>query len=333
MRVLYIHDTTSKVRYRREVLRELLEADRRFLVENVCNPSTYEEMEGLYTKLESDAYDIVLASNPFWLDGTNGRAVAGIASKPGRLMAYDLSDNWEAGENSVRLMRLSDFVGASSRYLEGLARMHCPNVGLYPNGVRCKSVVPDNSFTTTSRYVYSGQLRKLDLEALDRLMAIDPDGEADIYAIDHEENGEAYRELMGERCHVMPAIPYDMLMARLHAYRYGLAFFIPVSQTMQGMLPDKYFDYCQAGIPTLFSNCGELAHEDFRKTAFDINACGFSLDGVAPAGEDFKAVCDAYNMERSLKRFINDMALVYADKDRKRAVEKTWTVPWEEKDG
>lgn len=330
MRVLYIHGTKSRVRYRREVLRELLEKDGRFDVESVETPFDKKEPDALCDRLERGDYDIVLSSNPWWLGETNGRVVADMASRPEKLVVYDLSDNWSPDELSVRLMRMSDMVGVSARYLAELAKENCPTTGFYPNGVRSSSIERDDSFTTAARYVYAGQLRKLDLSALDRLLTLDPAGEVDVYAVDYDSVADVVMDLVPERVHILEPVTHKDLQGRLHAYRYGLALFKAAETTVRGMLPDKYFDYCQAGIPTVYSNCTELAHEDFKRTAFDVNADGFSLGSIAPAAEDFQAVVEKYDMRKSLLRFIDDMAALYARADRPKAFEKTWRAPWEE---
>ena len=328
VKLLYIHEMSDHVAYRREILQELLENDGRFEVENIDRPTSYEDLNTVYDRLETGDYDILLSSDPFWIRETNGRAVAGVASQPQKLVVYDLSDNWVRKDLSLRLMRLSDMVGTSSRYLENLAKENCPTVKLYPNGIRATSIEKDESFTTTARYVYSGQIRKLNLVALDRLLALDPEGEVDIYAID-KERADAVEGYVSPRVHILEPIPYESLMGRLHAYKYGLVLFPVAGATKYGMLPDKYFDYCQAGIPTIYSNCNELAHKDFQKTAFDIYSDNFSLEKINPTQEDFQEVISSYNMRKSLSAFIEDMIALYNNPQRPPALEKTWKPYWE----
>lgn len=329
-RVMYIHDTTSSNRYRREVLRKLLGEDGRFELTSISTPTSIDEGERIFDTIEAGGWDILLASDPHWVDDLNSRAVASVAMWPGKLMVYDLSDNWQDGGKSERLMELSDMVGCSARYLYQEAKKHCPTVGFYPNGKRASSITADTSFSTDAKYVYCGQLRKLDLTAIDMLLSMDEDAKVDVYANDYAIRGEEYKKQVDtDRVRILEKIHYKTLLSRLPSYKVGLCTFVEDVATVNGMLPDKLFDYCLAELPVIYGNCNELSHSDFRSVAFDIYGETFSLEQVKALRTDFAVVCRQYDMSESLKRFIDDMHALWLNEGRPKAMDKKWHAPWD----
>jgi hypothetical protein len=330
----------SEVKYRREILRNILTSDPRTRVQLECinTPVTNNTILGdqqrnlICDRLAKGDWDILLTSSPDWLGSVNGRPVAELARLKNKFIVYDLSDNWENSDLSIKLMRMSNFVGTSSRYLAELAEKNCPRVGFYPNGVRLLSTVEKNEesddFKTDAKYVYCGRLAKLDLFALDKLLALDPQEKVDIYGVDYPILGELYRKYINSRVRIFDRISYEQLQKRLGLYQIGLVFFCNYEKTRYGMLPDKYFDYCYAGLPTIYTNCTELEHDDFKKTAFNLNDSSFKLNQIKVEPEELKTVCNQYNMRNSLKKFVNDMISFYYDENKAEPLDRTWTPPW-----
>lgn len=200
---------------------------------------------------------------------------------------------------------------------------------MYPNGIRSE----DSSFSFTKnakngKAIYAGNIYKFNYLAHDRF-CVKTRIKSDLFFTSIQDFNESNYSIDRRFTSIHKALSYKDLKNILSSYSYGLILIEEIRKN--GMLPDKFFDYCQAHIPTIYCNCNELKNNpDFQKVAFDLYDRDFNIGKIHPSDKDYEEICTKYDMRKNLARFIDDVYNIYTSgkENWPKPKDRVWKSPY-----
>lgn len=298
LKVLHIADKKS-YRYRRVLLGELLEKDDRFSY--ISYEDNITDFNSFYEAVKNENIDVVIVSSPKHVSLVSATKLCENFN-----VVFDYSDNWMWVPHTRAFIKKSKFIGTSSLGLknkaESVSTKNIP-INYYPNGCYMDYAYNGKSIYN-NKYIYAGQIYKLDIEYLNEILKRD-NAHLDIYNLYNKSTYDISKVLDEDHITIYDELNRENLLKKMEEYEGCIIAFQDIPACTLGMLPLKFFDCMMLHKPVYFHNCGELENKDFSKVAFNLQ--NYELGSQRPKDSDYEEIITKYQMEKSLKNFIDDI--------------------------
>lgn len=266
----------------------------KYFKENGWNPDTiYSNTDNkTYLKMLFDKkYDYIYVSHP-----SSSAVLCAKARLDNSVLIYDRTDNWSSmGEKQAveekRLFMEAKYLFTSAKYLyESIPENERKKAEFIPNGTTLRPYRKVEKYERKTAIYAGRQPMKLDFHRFIKLAKENPDWDIKLYGLinlNYWFDKLYNRDFLPKNFYFVDRVSEDELHEVLLKSHVGLIFFKDI-EWVEGMLPLKVFNYCNAHIPTAYQNCPEIV--DYPM-CFDINK--FTLDEIlekSPSDEEYETI-------------------------------------------
>ena len=266
----------------------------KYFKENGWNPDTiYSNTDNkTYLKMLFDKkYDYIYVSHP-----SSSAVLCAKARLDNSVLIYDRTDNWSSmGEKQAleekRLFMEAKYLFTSAKYLyESIPENERKKAEFIPNGTTLRPYRKVEKYERKTAIYAGRQPMKLDFYRFIKLAKENPDWDIKLYGLinlNYWFDKLYNRDFLPKNFYFVDRVSEDELHEILLKSHVGLIFFKDI-EWVEGMLPLKVFNYCNAHIPTAYQNCPEIV--DYPM-CFDINK--FTLDEIlekSPSDEEYEII-------------------------------------------
>lgn len=266
----------------------------KYFKDNGWNPDTIfsnTDNETYLKMLFDKKYDYIYISHP-----SSSAILCAKSRLDGSVLIYDRTDNWSSmSENQAfeekRFYIEAKYLFTSAKYLyDSIPENERKKAKFVPNGTTLRPYRKVEKYKRKTA-VYAGrQPMKIDFDRFIKLAKENPDWDIKLYGLinlNYWFDKLYNRDFLPKNFYFVDRVSEDELHDILLKSHVGLIFFKDI-EWVEGMLPLKVFNYCNAHIPTAYQNCPEIV--DYPM-CFDINK--YTLDEIlekSPNDEEYEII-------------------------------------------